>query len=45
MPTFDGTEAVAWLAWAEQYFLVSATALEKRVGVAMVALAGPALPW
>lgn len=26
-------------------FLVSATAPEKRVGVAMVALAGPALPW
>ncbi|XP_047979195.1 uncharacterized protein LOC125221112 [Salvia hispanica] len=45
MPTFDGTEALAWLARAEQYFLISETSLEKRVGVAMVALAGPALPW
>ncbi|XP_042016082.1 uncharacterized protein LOC121764058 [Salvia splendens] len=45
MPTFDGTDALAWLARAEQYFLISNTASEKRVGVAMVALAGAALPW
>ncbi|XP_042067454.1 uncharacterized protein LOC121810792 [Salvia splendens] len=45
MPTFDGTDALAWLARAEQYFLISDTAPEKRVGVAMVALAGAALPW
>ncbi|XP_042044637.1 uncharacterized protein LOC121790506 [Salvia splendens] len=45
IPTFDGTDAIAWLARAEQYFLVSNIPLEKRLGVAMVALAGPALPW
>ena len=45
MPSFDGTEAVGWLARAVQYFLVSNTPLENRVKVAMVALTGPALPW
>ncbi|XP_042002437.1 CTTNBP2 N-terminal-like protein [Salvia splendens] len=45
MPTFDGSDALAWLARAEQYFLISGTASEDRVGVTMVALAGAALPW
>ncbi|XP_042026373.1 uncharacterized protein LOC121773559 [Salvia splendens] len=45
MPTFDGTDTLAWLARAEQYFLVSKTSPEKRLDIAMVALAGPALPW
>ena len=45
MPSFDGSEAVGWLARAEQYFLVSNTPVENRVKVAMVALTGPALPW
>ena len=45
MPNFDGSEALAWLARAEQYFLISGTPPEDRVGIAMVALAGTALPW
>ncbi|KAL1544615.1 CTTNBP2 N-terminal-like protein [Salvia divinorum] len=45
IPTFNGPEAMAWLARAEQYFLVSNVPSENRVNVAMVALAGPALPW
>ncbi|XP_042045394.1 uncharacterized protein LOC121791530 [Salvia splendens] len=45
MPTFEGTDALAWLARAEQYFLIAGTTPENRVGIAMVALAGPALPW
>lgn len=30
MPTFDGSEAMAWLARAEQYFLVQKTSSENR---------------
>ena len=45
MPTFDGSDAMAWLARAAQYFLVQKTPSENRVKVAMVALAGQALPW
>ena len=45
MPTFDGTDALSWLTRAEQYFLVAGTLPENRLDVAMVALAGPALPW
>lgn len=45
MPNFDGSNALEWLARAEQYFLVSNTPKAKRVKVAMVTLAGPALPW
>ncbi|XP_041999963.1 uncharacterized protein LOC121749458 [Salvia splendens] len=45
MPTLDGSDALAWLARAEQYFLIFGTTPENRVGLAMVALAGEALPW
>ncbi|KAL1544578.1 hypothetical protein AAHA92_21411 [Salvia divinorum] len=45
IPTFDGPDAIAWLARVEQYFLVTNVPAENRVGVAMVVLAGPALPW
>lgn len=45
IPTFDGSDALSWLARAEHYFFISNVLMENRIGVAMVALAGPALPW
>ena len=44
MPTFDGSDALAWLARAEQYFMISETPSDDRVGITMVALTGVALP-
>ena len=45
IPTFNGSDAIAWLARAEQYFLVSKIPLDNRVSVPMEALIGLALPW
>ncbi|KAG6394567.1 hypothetical protein SASPL_145156 [Salvia splendens] len=45
MPIFDGSEALAWLARANQYFLINKTPLDTRVDVAMLAIDGPAKPW
>ncbi|XP_042064093.1 uncharacterized protein LOC121807818 isoform X4 [Salvia splendens] len=45
MPIFGGSEPLAWLARANQYFLVNKTSSDRRVDVAMLAIDGPAKPW
>lgn len=45
LPSFEGTDAVSWIARANQYFLVHNTPVERRVQVALIALAGPAMAW
>ena len=42
-PTFDGSEALAWLAQANQYFLINKTPLDRRVDVAINAISGPTM--
>ncbi|KAG6401700.1 hypothetical protein SASPL_138564 [Salvia splendens] len=44
-PKFDGSKALAWLARANQYFLINKTPLDTRVDVAISAISGPAIPW
>ncbi|KAG6408205.1 hypothetical protein SASPL_131209 [Salvia splendens] len=44
-PKFDGSEALAWLARENQYFLINKTPLDTRVDVAISAISGPAIPW
>ncbi|XP_042057010.1 heat shock 70 kDa protein 15-like [Salvia splendens] len=45
LPTFDGSDALAWLASVDQYFLVHKTPAEKQVELALAALSGPAMSW
>ncbi|XP_047961686.1 heat shock 70 kDa protein 15-like [Salvia hispanica] len=45
LPTFDGSDVLAWLASADQYFLVQKTPMEKRVELASTVLSGPAMSW
>ena len=43
-PKFDGSRALVWLARAKQYFLINKTPLDRRVGIAINAISGPAMP-
>ncbi|XP_057806177.1 uncharacterized protein LOC131021105 [Salvia miltiorrhiza] len=45
MPSFDGSDARAWLARAEQYFLVHQTPAAKKVEFAVIALSGSSMSW
>ncbi|XP_057773558.1 uncharacterized protein LOC130992824 [Salvia miltiorrhiza] len=45
LPNFDGTDALAWLARADQYFLVHETPRDKRLKTALIAMSGPAMAW
>ncbi|KAG6430773.1 hypothetical protein SASPL_108846 [Salvia splendens] len=45
LPSFDGTDALGWLARAGQYFMVNKTPDASRMDLALIALSGPALPW
>lgn len=45
LPTFDGTDSLAWLAQAEQYFLVHKTDVWQRVQLALIAMFGKAMFW
>lgn len=44
-PSFDGTDPIAWLAQAEQYFLVHQTPINDRVQLALVAMTGRSMFW
>ncbi|KAL6579078.1 hypothetical protein OROMI_009294 [Orobanche minor] len=45
LPLFDGSDPMAWLAQAEQYFLVHNTAASERVSLALIAMSGRAMFW
>ncbi|KAG6421417.1 hypothetical protein SASPL_117969 [Salvia splendens] len=45
LPSFEGEDVLSWIARANQYFLVHNTPAERRVQVALIALAGPAMAW
>lgn len=44
-PNFDGTDAQAWLAWAEQFFLIHKTSDANKVELAVIVLFGSAMSW
>ncbi|KAH6775676.1 hypothetical protein C2S52_013237 [Perilla frutescens var. hirtella] len=44
-PTFDGSDPIAWLAQAEQYFLVHQTPLTDRVQIALIAMTRRSMFW
>ena len=45
LPSFDGRDALGWLARVGQYFMVHKTTDANRMDLALIALSGPALPW
>lgn len=45
LPSFDGTDPIAWLAQAEQYFLVHQTPVADRVQLALIAMSGKSMFW
>lgn len=45
LPSFEGTNPLAWLAQAEQYSLVHKTATEQKVQLALIAMSGNAMFW
>ncbi|KAH6786790.1 hypothetical protein C2S52_006342 [Perilla frutescens var. hirtella] len=44
-PSFDGTDPIAWLAQAEQYFLVHHIPMNDRVQLALIAMTGRSMFW
>ncbi|CAA0824338.1 Unknown protein [Striga hermonthica] len=45
LPSFDGSDPIAWIARAEQFFLVHHTRVAEKVPIALVAMSGDALYW
>ncbi|CAA0825193.1 Eukaryotic aspartyl protease family protein [Striga hermonthica] len=45
LPSFDGSNPPAWIARAEQFFLVHHTPVAEKVPIALVAMSGDALYW
>lgn len=45
LPFFDGSDPQAWLAQAEQYFLVHHTPLDERVQLALITMTGRSMFW
>ncbi|KAH6822518.1 hypothetical protein C2S53_008995 [Perilla frutescens var. hirtella] len=45
LPTFDGSDPRAWIARADQYFMVHQTPISDKVSLALVAMGGDVLFW
>lgn len=45
LPPFDGSDPIAWLAQAEQFFLVNNTPITDRVQLSLIAMSGRAMFW
>lgn len=45
LPTSDGQDPLAWLARADQYFLVHNTPPESKLQLALIAMGGAAMSW